>query len=171
MSIIPDYARQGIELMRQLEGQASLTAQYWSDGKRKEYYSKYIMEYLKWLEAYVYGSDGMQGKGLNELLEYVSTKIDEFEDAAESSILGDIIAPGYAFYNNSEGQILAPAGTSANNMASVSGNTAINDAPDEMSPENLTERRNTWTVDYNLNSPGNFSTENLREILKKRING
>jgi len=171
MSIIPDYARQGIELMRQLEGQAELTAQYWSDGKRKEYYDKFILPYLSYMETYVYGTGSIRGKGLNDLLEFVSTKIDEFEDAAESSITGDFIAPSYSSNTYSQGQLLAPTGFDSKDIRNVIG-TPSEEVPEEMNPNNLSERRFTWTVDYDdLNSPGEFSAENLRNILKRRKNG
>ncbi|MCM1449489.1 MAG: hypothetical protein NC082_04050 [Clostridiales bacterium] len=170
MSIIPDYARQGIELMRQLEGQAELTAQYWSDGKRKEYYDKFILPYLSYLETYVYGTGSLRGKGLNDLLEFVSTKIDEFEDAAESSITGDIIAPSYSTNAYSHGQILAPTEFDSKDMRDVVDTPSI-DVPSDRDPSRLSDRRATWTVDYNLNGPGEFSAENLRNILKRRRNG
>lgn len=170
MSIIPDYARQGIELMRQLEGQAELTAQYWSDGKRKEYYDKFILPYLSYMETYVYGTGSIRGKGLNDLLEFVSTKIEEFEYVAESMITGDIIAPAYSTNTYSQGQLLAPTGFDSKDMRNVT-DTPSEDVPYEMNPNNLSERRSNWTVDYNLNSPGDFSAENLRNILKRRRNG
>lgn len=170
MSIIPDYARQSIELMRQLEGQAELTAQYWSDGKRKEYYEKYILPYLSYLETYVYGTGTIRGKGLNDLLDFVSTKIDEFEDAAESSITGDIIAPAYSSNTYPQRQLLATSGFNSRDLSDVIG-TPSEEVPHEMNPNSLSERRSSWTVDYDLNSPGEFSAENLRNILKRRING
>lgn len=170
MSIIPDYARQGVELMRQLEGQAEVTAQYWSDGKRKEYYNRYISEYLKWLENYVYGGDGMRGMGLNELLDFVAQRVDEFEEIAESSISGDIVAPGFSTGHYGTEQIMVPTHTSEAEISEASESSAEN-VPTEMGPANLTERRKNWTIDYNLNGPGDFSVKNLREILNKRRNG
>ena len=162
MSIIPDYAKQASELMRQLEAQADLTAQYWSDGKRKEFYTQYIEQYLQWIEKYVYGGDDMQGKGLNDLLQFVAEKTDEFERVANVSITGSIIAPGFSTGERTL-QILAPA--------DLKGAELSDDVPSEQTPEQITRLRQDWEADRALNSPGNFSSKNLRDILNKRKNG
>ena len=170
MSIIPDYARQALEIKQQLEVQAEVTANYWSDNKRKEFYDGHIEPYLDWLDQYVFGGDKMQGKGLNDLLEFVSSKIDEFESEAGSSIASGIVAPGFSCQGytngclaNSDGQILAPTDMPSNVLNS--------DVPQEQTPEEVSERRADFVADYNLNSPGAFSAKNLREILNKRRNG
>ena len=165
MSFIPDYANQATELRRQIEAQAELTAQCWSDRKRQEYYNQYVGEYIDWLEKYIYGGDGMRGKGLNDLLQFVAEKIDKFESAADSSITGNIMAYP-ASTGSYPGQMFAPTDLSHIELSSFG-----EDVPREQSPEQITENRNNWTVDYNLNSPGSFSAKNLREILNKRKNG
>lgn len=162
MSIIPDYAQQVIEVMRQLEGQAELTAQYWSDNKRKEYYTQYIEQYLQWLEKYVYGGDGMLGRGLNDLLQFISKKITEFEIITDSSITESICVPKLSTSDKSL-QILTSTKCCRFKIN--------NDVPIEQTPERLTEIRSNWTIDYNLNSPGNFSAKNLRVILNRHKNG
>lgn len=172
MSIIPDYALQATELMRQLEGQAELTAQYWSDGKRREYYDQYIQEYLDYLDQYVYGGSKMKGKGLNDLLEFIARKTDEFERIAESSITSCIIVPE-CLSGNGAAQILAPTQTSEWNLnvdlRSV--RDSRHDVPTEQAPDQITESRSTYTIDDALNGPGNLSARNLRDILNKRNNG
>lgn len=165
MSIIPDYANQASELRRQIEAQAEVTAQYWSDRKRWEYYDQYVGKYIDWLDKYVYGGSGIRGMGLNELLQFVAKKIDKFESVAESSITGNIIATPTST-GNYPGQIYAPLDCPHSELLSIG-----EDIPQEQAPANITENRNNWTVDYKLNSPGSFSAENLRNILKRRRNG
>lgn len=171
MSIIPDYAQQTLELSFQIESQAEVTAQTWSDSKRIDYYNQYIDNYLTWLDNYLQGKD-IYGKGLNDLLQFVSEKVDKFEEVAESSISGDILAPGFADRGDpiSDGshQLLAPTDASAwevNNAVSAA------DVPVEQSPQEISRHRNNQTVDYNLNSPGSFDPESLRKILNRRRNG
>lgn len=162
MSFIPDYANQATELRRQVEAQAELTAQYWSDRKRQEYYDQYVGKYIDWLDKYIHGGDGMRGKGLNELLQFVADKINDFEAIAESSIMSSIVASP-ASTGNYPGQLYAPTGLSYTELSSLG-----EDVPQEQAPDYITENRNNMTVDYNLNSPGNFSAKNLREILNRR---
>lgn len=167
MKLIPDYAHQATELSRQLEAQAEVTAHAWSDMKRVEYYTKYIEEYLKWIDNYITGNE-ICGKGLNDLLQFVSDKIQEFEEAAESSISGDIIAPEY--YSSSSPvtdahQIMMPANAQSSDVTSVIPDANI---PAEQTPDTISNNRYNAVVDYNLNGPGSFSAQNLREILKGR---
>lgn len=171
MSIIPDYAQQTLELSFQIESQAEVTAQTWSDSKRVDYYNQYIDYYLQMLDNYIHGQE-ICGKGLNDLLQFVSEKVDEFEKVAVSPISGDIIAPDYACGGDpiSDGshQLLAPTDASAwevNNAVSAA------DVPVEQSPQEISRHRDNQTVDYNLNSPGSFDPESLRKILNRRRNG
>lgn len=171
MSIIPDYAQQTLELSRQIESQAQVTAQIWSDRKRVDFYNQYIDYYLKWLDNYLHGQE-ICGKGLNDLLQFVSDKVDEFEDAAQSSISGDIVAPDYACggapVSGGSHQIMASTSVSSHDVNHAIPNS---DVPDEQSPEEISRNRYNQTVDYNLNSPGSFNPESLRKILNRRRNG
>ena len=170
MSLIPDYAQQGNELIRQLEAQAEVTATIWSDTIRVEYYTRYVEEYLKWMDNYIHGEQ-ISGKGLNELLQFVSDKIDEFEETAESPISSDIYAPDYSGngnYTNDSFQIMASTkSTSSDIEYSISGSHI----PLGQSPADMTENRENGTVDYKLDTPGSFSAQHLHEILRRRKDG
>lgn len=170
MSIIPDYAHQAQELIQQLEASAEVTSREWSDGKRYEYFSQYVEEYFKELEKFLYGNE-ICGKGINDLLQFVADKIDEFDNVSDTSIAGNIIAPTYsagtAFTPGSR-QIFVSPETSTSDMKSF---IPEEDIPEEQLPENISRHRAEWTVDYNLNSPGSFSAQNLREILRRRKEG
>lgn len=169
MSFTPDYAQQAQELSRQLESQAMDTASAWSDRKRQEYYEKYLNPYAEYLDTYVHGNGNITGMGLNDLLEFVSQKIDEFEEAAESSISGEIIAPQMS-HGGGPRQVMVPSNFTSSDVHRAIGpvNPPNAEVPYEQSPEQMSERRSTWTVDYDLNSPGNFSSQNLRDILSRR---
>lgn len=167
MSIIPDYVAQAQEVSRQLEAQAMVTAQSWSDTKRNEYYDKYVQYFIDWLDVYIHGSQTgkiIRGRGLNELLSLVQQKIDEFEDAG-GSIAQDIVAPGCDSHSGPT-QFMAPVDFTRDDVNRLG--SVAETPPEEQSPASITENRANWTVDYNLNSPGNFSAENLRDILNKR---
>lgn len=176
MSILPDYPQQAVELIQQLEAQAMITAGSWSDVKREEFYDRYVVECIDRLECYIYGGDSMRGKGLNELLEFVGGKVDEFESEGAASISHDIIAPAISI--NGCGcsgipchQILAPADATASDLAAALPDAPVETLPPQLAPGNVAKRRDDCDVDPELNSTGNFSPENLRNILNKRING
>ena len=170
MSIIPDYAAQTLEVIRQLEAQAQVSARHWSDRKRNEFYEKYINYILEWLDVYIHGSQSdktIRGRGLNDLLRFIAEKVDEFESEG-GSITYDIVLPGISSYVTPM-QIMAPITATGYDLKEYDPPYySNNDVPAEQTPAQISENRTNWTVDRNLNSPGNFSAENLREILNRR---
>lgn len=172
MSIVPDYVPQAQEIIRQLEAQAQVTAQYWSDSKRNEFYDKYVAYILDWMDVYIHGSQScktIRGKGLNDLLQYVSERVGEFESLAGP--ITSTIVPAVSGRYGSTAQILAPYSASNTYLRDFEQTSiAKDDVPEEQTPSQISENRRNWTVDYNLNSPGSFSAENLRNILNRRRN-
>lgn len=170
MSIIPDYVSQTQEVIRQLEAQAQVTAQYWSDRKRNEFYEKYIEFILEWLDVYIHGTQNLKvirGRGLNDLLKFIADKIQEFEN--EGGCLTIEIGTSCVSSHSTPQQILASNNVSKYDLQAIDGSKYINnDVPEEQTPAQISKNRANWVVDYNLNSPGNFSAENLREILNHR---
>lgn len=79
MSFRPDFAQQAQALADGLASVALASADKWSDPKREEYYDRYIRVFLDRIDAYIHGGENMQGMGIDELLEYVTTRMDEFE--------------------------------------------------------------------------------------------
>ncbi len=169
MSMIPDYVSQVQEVARQLEAQALVTATQWSDSRRKEFYDRYIEPMLEWIDTYVNGSSGarsMQGMGLDDLLQFMDEQVSEFEAAGGSASAGI----GF-FYGSMPQQIMVSPRTSRSEVQAMPLTSSNGvDIPEEQAPDQISKNRTDWTVDYNLNSPGNFSAQNLREILNRRRN-
>lgn len=172
MNVVPDFVPQAQDIIRQLEAQAQVTAQYWSDSKRNEFYNKYVTYILDWMDGYIHGSHSckiIRGKGLNDLLQFVSEKVEEFESFA-GSITSTIVHYEKGNYGSSA-QILAPSNASSTYLRCFEQTSVTkDDVPEEQTPSQISENRRNWTVDYNLNSPGSFSAENLRNILNRRRN-
>jgi len=80
MSNIPDFVLQVEEIERQLKTQMEATADDWRDRKKDEYYQKYMDPYCERIETYINGGDNMKGKGVNDLVVFCDTKLQEMEN-------------------------------------------------------------------------------------------
>lgn len=79
MSNIPDFATQMTAVQCQIEAQSDVTAQDWNDVVQRRYYQDYVNVYKERIDIYLNGGTQISGKGLNELLVYVSDLMTQME--------------------------------------------------------------------------------------------
>lgn len=86
MSNAPDFAISAVEIARQLEAQAVVTARSWADPQREKFYEDFVLPMLNGLTDYVHGGDSIQGLGINKLIELIEAKLQEISSLAEISV-------------------------------------------------------------------------------------
>lgn len=79
MSNLPDFAKQAMEIARQIDAQSAATAANWDDVVKKRYYADYIEAYSHKIDIYVHGGNEIVGKGIDDLLVFLDDNIKKME--------------------------------------------------------------------------------------------
>lgn len=88
MSNIPDFVLNLQEIQRTVGEQAAVTAELWRDSVEKDFYYEYVEPFDHVINVVIHGRDGMDyiyERSLNDLLVFISDRIDEMANIAECS--------------------------------------------------------------------------------------
>jgi hypothetical protein len=78
--MIPDFVLQLQETERNLKSQSIATRGQWQDSVAARFYNRFIDEYDKKINAYLFGDVSMYGMGLDELLKFIDAKQNEMKE-------------------------------------------------------------------------------------------
>lgn len=161
MSNIPDFTAQVLEIQRQLEGQAAATSDDWKDSVKDRYYARYIDPYRQKIDLYIHGGSDMFGKGIDELLVFLDVQMQEM---AKLTGLSDDLAFSCAAGDGHTGSVRDNYG----NPIDVSGHEDVRNRDGIV--HNKRFERDYWNESIHGSRPGQYSNEEINEIMKQRYN-
>ncbi|MCM1177771.1 MAG: hypothetical protein NC308_05960 [Clostridium sp.] len=162
MGNIPDFVMQVQEVERQIEAQCDVTSKDWNDPVQRRFYDTYIDTYQKTFRLYIHGGTGIMGKGLNELLLFIDSKMSEMEKI--SGVPADLafsVASGVLH----DGTVKDNYGSSIDveNLPEVQGRGGI--------VHNDRLERDCWKETgpfRNGSRPGQYSSDEIEQIMEHR---
>ena len=162
MSNIPDFVLQIQEVERQLKTQMEATADDWRDGKREEYYQKYMDKYCDDIETYINGGGNMKGKGVNDLMVFCDQKLQEMErlSGISANVQFELAAIGM---HNGHLNDFYDEDMDVENMKLIKNRGGV--------VHDANRVRDYWNnnrncVDYNGPRPGELNQDDIKEIYK-----
>lgn len=154
MKNIPDFSIQVLEIERQIKARADVAAEDWKDEVQQNYYNKYIYRYEEAMELYIHGGTGMAGMGINDLLPFVSDKL---EQMAQLTGVSENVAFACAAGMSHDGSL----SDNNDNKIDVEGSNYRNEVVNNL-------ERVYWNEQWDGPRPGEHDNEDVVKIMDNR---
>ena len=159
MRNIPDFAIQVLEVERQIKTRADVTAEDWKDAVQQRYYDQYVRQYEEKMEMYIHGGTGMSGLGINELMRFIS---DRLEQMAQLTGISEDVAFVYAAGPSYDGSLRdnfdSDIRVEEDNHVIYRDGIVHNDRLE----------RDYWDDRYNGPRPGEHDNDDIVKIMEER---
>lgn len=161
MSNIPDFAMQAMEIARQIEAQSAVTADDWKDEVKERYYDNYIEAYAQKLDLYIHGGSEMKGKGIDDLLVFLDEKMRQM---SRLTGISEDVSFSYATDRSYSGMIR----DNFDRLIDVPNQNEVRNRDGVI--HNEYHERDYWEESQNGSRPGQYSHNEILEIMQQRKN-